>query len=469
MKRSPFKMFRSLYFCVFIMALICCFSCKKQDDWLNIKNNKSDVTPQTLQDFQAILDNDVVFNDLNSILGVIGTDNIYFPDTKLDAENQVTRNTYLWASDIYQGALSADWVNNYQAVEYANIVLDGLEKLPTAQRSTVTAQNIKGQALFMRSFAFYQLSQLFCKPYVLSSAGSDLGVPIRLSLDVNQKVGRGSVKQVYDQMINDLKIAIPLLPLSAQYKTRPNSSAANALLAKVCLSMADYQNAYTFADAALKENATLLDFNKLNISSTAPFPSFAQNNPEIMWYAYSYGLTATICNAKATSRISTDLYNSYIPGDLRKTTYFISDGAGAFRPKANYSARPYNFCGIANDEIYLIRAECAARNNYVTIALADINALMKYRLSPDAFVAFTSTDPVTLLNKILAERRRELVLTGNTRWEDLRRLNQDSRFSLTIQHEYHGNTYILAPNDKRYVFPLPQDEITINHLPQNPR
>jgi tetratricopeptide (TPR) repeat protein len=459
---------KSLYLIV-IATVFSIFSCKKQDNWLNVKNNKSDVTPQTLQDFQAVLDNDAVFNEYGSILGLVGTDNIYFTDAKLNAETQATRNTYLWAADIYQGALSADWTGDYQVVEYANVVLDGLQKLSSTENATATAKGIKGQALFMRSFALYQLSQLFCKPYIALTASADPGVPVRLTSDVNQKVGRGSVQQLYNQIVSDLKIAIPLLPLSAQYKTRPNSSAANALLAKIFLSMGDYLNAYSFADAALKANSTLLNYNTLSTISTSPFPTFAQSNPEIMWYCYSYGLPATYCNARATGRIDTNLYNSYINGDLRKLTYFISDGAGAFRGKANYSAKPYNFCGIANNEVYLIRAECEVRNNNTTSALADINTLMQNRFTPAAYVPFTSTDPNILLNKILSERRRELVLTGNTRWEDLRRLNQDSRFAVTLKHLYQGTTYSLPPNDKRYVFPIPQDEISINQLQQNPR
>ena len=458
-------------------CLLCCFwivafslnSCKKQDDWLNVKNKKSDVTPQTLQDYQAVLDNAVEFNSYGAVIGLMGTDNFLVPDVNLDAEPQLERNTYLWAKDIYEGATAYDWYYVYQEVEYANIVLDGLAKLNTAGASQTQVDNVKGQALFYRAFAFYQLSQLYCKPFIEASASTDPGIPIRLTSDVNVKVNRGNVQQCYDQMISDLKVASTLLPASPLYKTRASSQVANGLLAKIYLSMGDYVNAYTYADAALKINNTLLDFNSLSLTSTAPFPSFAQGNPEIGFYAFCYGTSMTVNVSYALGKVSPELYNSYIDGDLRKSLFYAADGTGYFRPKACYSAKANNFCGIANDELYLIRSESAARAGNSTTALADLNALLQKRFTKASFTPFTNTDPDALLSKIILERRKELPFTGNLRWEDLRRLNQDTRFAKTLQRVYKGVTYTLLPNDNRYVLPLPSDEITLEGLQQNPR
>lgn len=456
--------------CASLLLYLLLASCKKQDDWLNIKNNKSDVSPQTLQDFQAVLNNTTVFNNSGSIIGLVGTDNIYVPDKNLDGESSLNRNAYLWAKDIYQGNIAQDWLNEYQQIEYANVVLDGITKLSTTEQSSLNGSDVKGQALFFRAFAFYQLSQLYCKPYFKASASTDPGIPLRLTADVTKKVGRGTVQQCYDQMIGDLKLAVTLLPQTSFYKTRPNSNAANGLLAKIYLSMGDYTNAYSYANTALQVNNTLLDFNSLKITTSDPFPSFSKGNPEIVFYDYCYGLSTVFLNSTVTGRVSPELYNYYADGDLRKTALYVQDGTtGLYKAKGSFSAKGGNFCGIANGELLLIRSESAARIGNLQSAVSDLNNLLQKRLTPEIFTPIATTDVNVLLSKILLERRKELAYTGNMRWEDLRRLNQDNKFAVTILRQYHDTNYTLSPNDARYVLPIPTDEINLENLTQNPR
>ena len=45
------------------MLLFSLFSCKKQDEWLDIKSSKGNVTPSTLKNYQALMDYDVFMND----------------------------------------------------------------------------------------------------------------------------------------------------------------------------------------------------------------------------------------------------------------------------------------------------------------------------------------------------------------------------------------------------------------------
>jgi|GEM_PF-4553715 len=45
-----------------LLATLALFSCKKQDKWLDVKSNKADIVPVTLDDFQALMDNDAVMN-----------------------------------------------------------------------------------------------------------------------------------------------------------------------------------------------------------------------------------------------------------------------------------------------------------------------------------------------------------------------------------------------------------------------
>src|SRR5882757_340621 len=153
-----------------VMLIIC--SCKKQDEFLDKKNNNASVVPATIGDFQAILDDYTVMNGINPNLTNAGCDNIYITDVTLATLSVTIRNTYTWTPDLFQGAASGDWTNPYNMIEHSNIVLDGLDAGPTGTYTQNDYNNVKGQALFFRAFSFYFLAQEFCKTYDSSSAAT---------------------------------------------------------------------------------------------------------------------------------------------------------------------------------------------------------------------------------------------------------------------------------------------------------
>jgi starch-binding outer membrane protein, SusD/RagB family len=456
---------------VFLMLSVCCIvSCKKS--WLDEKQNRSDVVPTTLKDLQAVLDGHNTMNDVYPALALVGADNFYLTDAKISSATVAERNAYLWAPDIFAGSSSTDWNFGYKVVEYSNIVLDGLSSINVDVSNQADYNNVKGSALFFRSFAFYTLSQSFCKPYRAATAGTDLGIPIRLSSNVNEVSVRATVQQTYQQMIADLKASIDLLPVNPLYVYRPSRPAANALLAKIYLSMEDYSNALSFANAALADNASLLDYNNTAIvpQGTFRFPTAVGGKTfsEILFFAQSVNY-ATIRASTATGIVDSILYRSYNNNDLRKTIFYKDNGGGNIQYFGSYTGGSQCFAGIANNEVYLIQAECNARLNSVAAALTSLNALLIKRWKAGTFTAVTAVDADDALTKILTERRKELPFTGQLRWEDLRRLNNDSRFSQTLKHFYNGNAYSLAPNDNKYVLPIPDNEIQLSGMPQNPR
>jgi hypothetical protein len=408
-------------------------------------------------------------NSQYPILRLVSSDNIVIPDANLDATDATSRNAYLWNADIYQGAVASDWFYAYQVIAYANIVRDGLPASGTPATNP-SYRAVQGAALFYRSLALYQLCQLYCKSYQPLSASADPGVPVRQSADVNIRLGRGTVEADYQQILSDLKGADTLLPATAPYRTRPTSLAATALLAKVYLTMGDYVNALIYADRALKAYGTLLDYNTLRTTTANPFPTFTQGHPEVIFYATAYSLSTVTGSSASRSRVAPDLYASYPLGDLRRTAFYTADGTtGNYRFKGSYAAVTNNFCGLATNELYLIRAECLARAGNMSDAAADLNLLLKSRVTSATFFPYVPADQNALLRRILLERRKELPYTGNLRWEDLRRLNADPQFALTLSRTYRGTAYTLMPQSNRYVLPLPADEITLNNLEQNPR
>ncbi|WP_158280785.1 RagB/SusD family nutrient uptake outer membrane protein [Pararcticibacter amylolyticus] len=463
---------RSLWGFIVVVSLFADVACK-QNEWLDVSNNKALIIPSTLEDYQAILDNDQVMNAGYPVMGLIGTDVQYIGDqNSLNLITEREKNAYLWEKDVYRNYPQiTDWNNPYKMVAAANIVLDGLaDRKEQRDASPLLYDKVRGSALFFRAIAYYSLAQLFCKPYREESAASDPGLPLRLVADVNVGGGRASVADTYKQIVSDLATAVPLLPERTDLVTRPARPAALALLSKVFLAMERYDDAFFSADKVLAGGFELLDFNLLSKTARFPFPPLirtATANTEILFYATGIQY-ATVRGYSSRSGIPAALLQLYEPKDLRRAVFYTSSGSLTVF-KGCYSAATQIFCGLATNEVLLIRAECYARMNRVTEALADLNLLLAKRYESAGFQPFTAQDPTAVLARILEERKKELPLTGQLRWEDLRRLNRDSRFAVTLKREVGNTEYVLPPDDPRYVLPVPDYEISLNPMPQNER
>lgn len=458
---------------LYLIILLLILSCKKQNEWLDTKSNKSDVIPKSVADYQALLDNDFVMNTNLPCVGIIGSDNISVSDVTATTSGEVQdRNSYVWANDIYEGSTLPifDWEYPYKMIEYANVVLDGLEKLGP-QIDQHAYDNAKGSALFYRSLAYYSLCQLYCQPYSETTASTVLGLPLKRTSNINEISKRSTLQETYDYIIKDLTTAEQLLPEIPQYKTRPSNIAANALLAKVYLNLEDYSNAEKYASKVLNVKNTLIDLTKLNLSATFPFPPFQANNPEIIFYAESFTSFFTL---NSMMRIIPELYDSYDSNDLRKSAFFrvISDQVYTFRGK--YTGASRIFSGLAINEILLIRAESLARLGRFVAAMDDLNYLLLNRWAKSnsgvsLYTNQTAASSEEALFKIIIERRKEMPATGNLRWEDLRRLNKDPKFAKTVTRVVAGKSYSIFPSDRRYVLPIPPYEINISGIQQNER
>lgn len=452
-------------------AIVIFFSCKKQDEWLDIKKNKSDVRIAKLEDLKALMDNDAVMNANYPVMGFISADNFIIKETTWNSLGTASeRNGYVWAKDIYGGRISNDWNAAYQMISYANLALDGLSYLKESKENHLLWNTIKGRALFFRAFGHYNLAQLYAAVYDPATAGTKPGIPLRTTADVNYKVSRGTVEQTYQQIITDLLEARSILPIIVETKTTPSRPAADALLARTYLNMRNYPLSIQHADSALKQQNTILNFNTLDGTIPRGFtlPTFQKNNPEVIFYAssISYGVTTGIW-IRSTYSIDTTLYKSYAAQDLR-TSIFYTTGYNSLNFRGSYTGSSSLFAGLATNELYLIRAEAYAQTIQLPLALKDLNNLLENRFEKDAFTSYTETDPEKLIAIIHDERRKELPFTGNLRWEDLRRFNRDGA-NIRLQRIFSTQTYTLEPNDPRYVLPIPDAEILISGLEQNQR
>lgn len=447
-----------------MVGLLLLPSCKK---YLDEKPVKSKTIPSTLADLQALLDRYTITNQNGPQLLEALADNYYLTTTTYNQRTAEERMTYVWDKN---ATSYSTWFQPYtKPVYYANVVLDQLKDISVADNEKEKYNLIKGSALFMRAFAHYELAQLYCKPYSTTDAGQ-LGIVLRLTSNINAPVTRSTLQQTYDQIISDLKNATDLLPETSIYPTRPNKIAAYGALARVYLAMRDYTQAGTFADLYLGKKDQLLNYNTLNPNGNPVFPRFTI---EIAFYnrPFQSNLVANHLGAK----IDSTLFNSYASNDLRRTLFFKANtgsNAGTYGFQGSYdgsggTSNTFVFDGICTDEIYLIKAEAAARAGNKEAALNTLNALLVTRWKTGTFVPFTAATAQEALALILTERRKELVYRG-LRWTDIRRLNLEGA-GITLKRVVGSTTYTLPPGDLRYVLLIPNEVLSLSNLPQNPR
>lgn len=451
---------------LFVLMSMIMVSCKK--GWIEIKSNKSLDVPNSVEDFQALLDNTTIMNESRPSLGEISADNYYVSYTTWQTwQTAHYKNAYVWTADIYNNSPNDfNWNNPYRQAFYSNIVLDGIDDVESNRISTMEWNSVKGSALYFRGEAFFNVAQVYTRPYSLTFPDYS-GIPLRLSPDPNDKSVRAGLQDTYQQILNDLKGSLNYLPDVPLYKVRPSKPAAYALLSRVYLVMQDYPNALLYADSCLKKVDSVLDYNTLKSTNTYPMPAL---NREVIFQASIADDLQTGLGVNCI--VDSTLYKSYDNNDLRKIMFYKAGTSGQINFIGTYTGGTATsvskaFGGIATDEVYLTRAECYARTGNVAAAMSDLNKLMITRWKTGTFVPFTAATAADALAIILRERRKETPFRG-LRWLDVRRLNSEGA-NITLTRILNGEKYTLPPNDPRYALPIPPDVITLSGMTQNER
>ncbi len=338
-------------------------------------------------------------------------------------------------------------------------------------------RSIRAEGMANRAWCYFSLINYYGKPYSEESSSTDPGFPIVTEADVtNTKFERASVEEVYNFIINDLLEAIPDLPENALHPLRMSKAAARGLLGKIYVFMGKFNDALPYLDAAFAGLASstfavaLYDYNAtfgpggefLPIGLLGPTYPTVPNNREALYDRAFLNYWAFFSNELVLTPRAQALYGAT---DLR-LNFFSPEaifGAGAYPNNMLRRMGPAQTeIGINIPELYLLRAECRARTNNLSGAVADVETLRKNRMpNTDASVPPSiASNQNALVIFILEERIREFALKGH-RWFDMRRLSVDPVYSSTVNYSHDlydasGNvkeTFTLKPERFQLRFP----------------
>lgn len=399
---------------------------------------------------------------------------------------------YQTASEFNTSTVS--WQSPYVVIGRANRIIAAAEggKLSDAVEAKAKIEQYAAESKVLRALAYFDLVRIYGKPYT-EDQGASLGVPLVTEvLESNAKPARSTVAEVYTQVVKDLTEAISSNALATE--TKPGYVSvwgAKAILSRVYLNMGDYANALSVAEDIIKNSGAALwtrdQYFKAWDASTPNESEFlfrlnvagSKDNNDLNGIGNLQqrdGYKEMVATKKFVDMLTSDpkdvRNDMFLPAKAEKEVavygtnkVFLNKLRGQGGNLRNVTIVPI----IRLSEVYLTAAECAFRNNDKTKAVEYLNDLVKNRTTTEASLA--TVDNITL-ERILIERRKELIGEGQRYFDALRNNETITRYTSEADKGWHKTLSKDAQSFNRDYFKaiaaIPQAEINANpNIKQN--
>ena len=373
------------------------------------------------------------------------------------------------------------WQELYIVVSRANAIITRIDGVEFEDETMKKA--IKGEALALRSWAYYQLGVSFG------------GVPLfdkEYSTAEVKTIKRSTQAETFAFAAEGYTTAIGLLPtewtgksvgritkyaaeagLARLYMFQSKFSEAKTLLGDIITSgkydMAEkYEDCFDDAFNNTKERVWEIQFTNGGLGEGNILPN------SFMPDGY-HGTLTPFTGASAFLEVSQDLVAAYEPGDLRKDQSIVADVIVGSAPRTgwyiskwlHYTAVPVNNNDFAINlpvvrytDVLLMYAECLNEAGYSATgdAFKYINKVRgRAGLSP--LTAATTPDQAAFRKAMMQERRVEFAFEG-LRWLDLVRWGKavEVMDAFLKQPENENGLYKMGTTD-RYLYAIPSQEI----------
>lgn len=438
------------------------------------------------------------------------------PDIQADmAYAALTTNTgfythfYQWNIKSTTDEVASVYNGLYTIVARCNFFLDYKEQVEANLKDS-EKENFKkrlGEVHFARAMAYAELIRTFCEPMTSANADTeDMGISLPSTYkEAIQMVKRSTLRESYEQVISDLKIAEDNLPDSRTVADSPyfSKGAVYALRARAYLYMGmgdlkrDANNEYLkksveAATKIIKLGAYELSdaVNKIytlnsNVYSDYQFLWLKDSSDEIIWkiamsstsYGGALGKELLGYNNSAYSpqyHFPEEILKLYDDGDNRASVfaaqtadvngdkvYMITKYSGNTDLDGGETRKFLNMPKpLRLSEVYLVRAEAYYWLNDDEKSQKDLSSVKRKRITGFGSVGAAGDD---LLKEIKKERARELYMEG-FRLSDLKRWRDPIKRSAQL-YSMEGplnNKLEVKSTDAKYRFttwPIPKHEI----------
>lgn len=399
----------------------------------------------------------------------------------------VIRSKINWEDDFYDPGQVGEEMSGYMPMLYSlNKVVS--EVMDSQGGSMELKKQLLAEARSARAWLYFNLINLYGKPYNPLTAAEDPGFPIMATADVTvQQFRRNSVQEVYDFIVADLVESIPHLPHDIAFRQRMSKPAAMAILGKVYVFMRKFEEAATQLDDVLNrldagvglpvglydyETATAPGGPLQTIPMMGPTQPIPAEHQEVLFIRQQLNVSAGQFGNNVVLRPeSAALYSA---NDLRFLRFYATGPMGAPPGLGDFNVNPRVYRRLGGDvnigaylpDIYLLSAESKARTGDRSGAITDLETLRRHRMPASEAAVDGTLSQEELIRFIIDERIREFAVQGY-RWFDMRRLSVDPIFNGSVHNRVVYNadgsiqtTFSLRP--ERLTFRLPLRAIEEN-------
>jgi len=432
---------------------------------------KGQKTPKTWADYNAFIKNTTMaYYQMDQIFILMGD---FFKSTSKLNSDELARCHYFWDENVDRTKINTPdrnaYYSAYEQMFYWNLII---EEVPSATECTdEQKQMLIAQARVLRAMTYFYLTNYYADQYC-ETTKDKLSVPLVTSASVESPSPQVTLEKIYQFMLADLNAAIEYLPKVAETIVHPNKAAGLGMLARVYLSMGNYEKALESAELALAENDRLYDWIQFYNNDKDRFDNDKYNtavkgdpetdNVENYVFHFSSMQFWTGNSGSASYALTEERGDQFEDGDTRRICKWkkrTSSSLGTYY-SGIYSLEP-NKGGIRSAEMYYIKAECLARKGdaaSIQQAMDAINKVRKTRILPEYYKDFTASTTAQAIELIISDKASEYI-QSQVIFCDYRRLNKEGLYPRTLTKTVGGETYTLKPDSHLWIMPFPSGAI----------
>lgn len=486
-----------------IASALLVFSLNSCDEFLSDAPSKStSVVPSTIEHMEYALNRYSDFYQETNMAAFLGADTYGLLKEMTDNKSSMPGiNPVQFATWDIEGRANytraTTFSQEYKKIFIANMVI---ENLPSISGDADRKAHLEKEAKFIRAYSMFNLVSTYCLPYTDANKG-EMGMTLKNSTSFEELAERATLEDTYKYIEENLEAALGLTNdmtiVNNKYTHwRANKAAVNGFAARYWLQRGDYDKAYQYATTALSSHDVLVNYNTDMYYSTKPSYKTVNGVQVEILYPYTHDNQTDLNDRmewKELMYFRNAYYGSwyYIPSpkllesydqeyDLRFKYHIVDNYSYDRGLTMEYPGYVFFFkdnipAGPTTAEMILIKAECLARNNKVSEAMAEVNKLRDARMdaaAPAERKYLSAKDKNEAVKVIIEERMREMPFT--MRWFDIVRLNHnnDSTDDVGALTRYYypytsagvltkdtPKTYTLEVGSRLYACPIPQTDI----------
>lgn len=376
-----------------------------------------------------------------------------------DNPNPVLRANFFWDESADRASfysIDGNYNKSYQRIARYNIMI---EEVPSAEGTEIEKRETIAQAKILRAYNHFVLVNVYATQYDSNTAASDRGIILVDEFDIEANLSQSTVQEAYDFILSDINEALNDLPDSPESTLHPGKAFGYAFLAKVNLFMQNFPAALEAAEKSLTYNDFIFD---MVAYQEAPY-TIGLEMAENIYFAFGQTPFEPLISA-----LSPTSFSRYGEGDARITSFYVKFPWVTADTKIWWNFDwGFNIAGVRTPEVYLMKAECLAREGDIDGAMDIVNTIRQNRIVPEFYEDLTASTSKEAVLKVIDERSNELTWSFNRLW-DMRRLNAEEEYAKTYTKVFQEVTYSINPGSHLYIMPFATEVMNRNsNLIQN--